>query len=686
MNLKGGFDINWYANHLEELESENKNSITDPMRQHAWFNIGLSKIAKNIARARWVVTNNGEEVPDTDGRAGMAVKLFRQPNPTMTITDFIESICSWYVLNEVVITFGRGDYTSGIPETLWVWNPHTFEAVLSKNEDAIVLWRYREKEKEIVFLPSEVIHIKPWNKWNYWRGAAIEIPVKEEMNQDYKGNRSNSNLLDNNAIIPGVLKSDIRLTDEQAKEIKERWKREHPGFKNHYNPIILGQGMEYQQIAVTPKDMNYGEMKTWNRETILALLNVPLELCGIGTEGAPLSGERFTAAMKMFWSLTLFPILNKIQNKFKVDFFDRLGLAGYQLTGDTKELPELQEDKNAAADLNIKLVSNGLTTINRVLEESGQQPVPWGDTWWKPFSLQPVDAEQPAPEPATEAGTDEGAQEEEPSSADEGKSLAEFMGKSAARPSRTKTLYTPIYRNKHWWGQINAWENIETSYAKQLKAWFQDQRARFLTELFGGKGKALEDVLFSEAFWTDELEKLKALSNVSFTNMLEAVGNNLKVLFDDLNLNVSYNIYDTRAPQLLKNRVNKGKLQELTDTVKDTIREEMKTSIEKGETESERADRIRAVYNAAKSRAPTIARTELGGVISDSREESFRHVGFKNHSWLSAQDAKVREGHNIDGETVKIGEKFSNGLTRPHDPNGDAGDVINCRCLTLPED
>jgi uncharacterized protein with gpF-like domain len=51
--------------------------------------------------------------------------------------------------------------------------------------------------------------------------------------------------------------------------------------------------------------------------------------------------------------------------------------------------------------------------------------------------------------------------------------------------------------------------------------------------------------------------------------------------------------------------------------------------------------------------------------------------------WLSAGDAQVRETHAIDGEVIGFDESFSNGLEYPGDPAGDAGEVINCRCVCL---
>ncbi len=47
-------------------------------------------------------------------------------------------------------------------------------------------------------------------------------------------------------------------------------------------------------------------------------------------------------------------------------------------------------------------------------------------------------------------------------------------------------------------------------------------------------------------------------------------------------------------------------------------------------------------------------------------------------------DKKTRPSHQrVDGEIREIDERFSNGLMFPGDPEGSAGEVINCRCVLL---
>lgn len=49
--------------------------------------------------------------------------------------------------------------------------------------------------------------------------------------------------------------------------------------------------------------------------------------------------------------------------------------------------------------------------------------------------------------------------------------------------------------------------------------------------------------------------------------------------------------------------------------------------------------------------------------------------------WLATKDERTRDSHaHLDGEIRKWNERFSNGLRYPQDPQGEAGEVYNCRC------
>ena len=78
-----------------------------------------------------------------------------------------------------------------------------------------------------------------------------------------------------------------------------------------------------------------------------------------------------------------------------------------------------------------------------------------------------------------------------------------------------------------------------------------------------------------------------------------------------------------------------------------------------------------------------------------SRDNYARNDFVKKIEWLSAKDSFVRgtDPHDqfdhvsADGQRVEIGRKFNvsgEPLAYPGDKSASAGNVINCRCTTIP--
>ncbi len=104
-----------------------------------------------------------------------------------------------------------------------------------------------------------------------------------------------------------------------------------------------------------------------------------------------------------------------------------------------------------------------------------------------------------------------------------------------------------------------------------------------------------------------------------------------------------------------------------------------------------------------------IARTETNSAANDGSFDEMEELGVDFHKWITARDERVRPSsigpdgkhrskrdrkskngkgtgnHRIlDGEIVRLGAPFSNGLVRPGDRSGPMGEWINCRCTSVP--
>lgn len=95
--------------------------------------------------------------------------------------------------------------------------------------------------------------------------------------------------------------------------------------------------------------------------------------------------------------------------------------------------------------------------------------------------------------------------------------------------------------------------------------------------------------------------------------------------------------------------------------------------------------RTKSIYGQNRSAAIRAARTATTNVENAGRMSSFeraQRLGIDMEiEWEATLDGRTRDSHRaLDGERIKLGETFSNGLRWPGDPQGPGWEVWNCRC------
>ena len=162
-------------------------------------------------------------------------------------------------------------------------------------------------------------------------------------------------------------------------------------------------------------------------------------------------------------------------------------------------------------------------------------------------------------------------------------------------------------------------------------------------------------------------------------------------------MSTSYTLYDRQTVERLirENPEILPKLKPLSKTARDIrdgkikrwekrqIQSNCLQGILQGESIPEIAERISKITMQEAKSTIRYARTMTTGAENAGRIDSYKRAENKGieieQQWLATLDNRTREEHrDMDGEHVKIGEKFSNGCEYPGDPNGDPGEVWNC--------
>lgn len=157
--------------------------------------------------------------------------------------------------------------------------------------------------------------------------------------------------------------------------------------------------------------------------------------------------------------------------------------------------------------------------------------------------------------------------------------------------------------------------------------------------------------------------------------------------------------FDLEAPfvqDFIRARANQLAGQ-VTDSTYSAVQQALADGVANGASIDDLASAVQDVFtNASTNRAKTIARTEVISASNGSATLTASQLPpdvCAGMEWISTRDDRTRGNDekdefdhlSVDGQVVAMGAPFEVGgesLLYPGDPDGDGGNVINCRCTT----
>ena len=122
----------------------------------------------------------------------------------------------------------------------------------------------------------------------------------------------------------------------------------------------------------------------------------------------------------------------------------------------------------------------------------------------------------------------------------------------------------------------------------------------------------------------------------------------------------------------------------INKTTKDITKRIIKEGMYNGNNVSTIADSLlKEIESYTKTRATTIAETEIHNTFSFTNNLTAVKSGFKYKQWISSRDESVRPNHQTYDSMglIKIDEEFAPGLKYPGDTSAPASEVVRCRCV-----
>lgn len=328
-------------------------------------------IAEAVASIEICAYMNDQEVEDHE-----VLKLLRRPNPFQSGDELMDSFVSFLEISGN--SYLEAVRLDGTIRELFVLRPDRMKIIPGPNGYPAA-YEYTVGGSSIRFdievgsqLP--VLHMRKFNPLNDWYGMSpVEAGAFAVDVHNAAGN-FNKALLDNAARPSGALvysppgeNSDASLTDVQFARLKKELEEQYQGAQNAGRPLVLDGGLDWKEMGISPKDLEFVEGKREAAREIALSFGVPPMLLGIPGDN---TYSNYSEANRAFYRQTVLPLANKVCEAF-TNFLSPTYGEDFHLEVDDDDLPALDEERKSLWE---RLNNSKFLTINEKREAVGYEP------------------------------------------------------------------------------------------------------------------------------------------------------------------------------------------------------------------------------------------------------------------------------------------------------------------------
>ncbi len=215
-------------------------------------------------------------------------KLLDSPNPNQGYDQWITEFVAFYLITGNSFCSVNRGASEGIPLEIWNWQPYQFKIVkpdvISPIPVAYVWEDGRVKHLwgvDRITGQSELFHWKNFHPFDIYFGMSPIEAAAFSVDQHNAASEWNLRLLQNDASPSGVLSTEAALTEEQYQRLRLDMANNWSGHKNAKKPLLLESGLSWQQLSMSPKDLDWIKGFNLSAQNIAASYGVPLQVIPI---------------------------------------------------------------------------------------------------------------------------------------------------------------------------------------------------------------------------------------------------------------------------------------------------------------------------------------------------------------------------------------------------------------------
>ncbi len=293
---------------LPEIDFEIFNQMYE---QTSWVRAVVGVISKAVTARGYALV---PIKPNADPKnAETLQEFFSNCNPNDTLLEILDDVCrDEYVFGNAFMEVVNGP--DGKPRELWNLDA-TAVRVAADDHGAILGYVQvpRDQTGKVQFQPNEVIHFKLGTKGSTLYGLSPLVSLILPVTVDKFAQVYNRAFFVNGAKIRGafIMKD---ATPEQVERNREYLAARAKNPDLAHSDLVLEGDIEFKQISVPQKDMEFLELREFTRNEILAVYGVPpgkVSIIESGNLGAG-SGEHQT---QTFYEETILPFQMRVAEK-----------------------------------------------------------------------------------------------------------------------------------------------------------------------------------------------------------------------------------------------------------------------------------------------------------------------------------------------------------------------------------
>ena len=660
-----------------------KTNFLDAYKTALYVNKAIEKRATKVGEIQFRLTKGDKDIEQKDDKLGI-LKLLSKPNKLQTGRQFF---ALWQKYKDIygevyVLLVNNSGFLErkGVSE-LHLLNPRYCDPKFSGSGELVSVEYKRPNADAITYQSEEIIYDLNPDPDNPLRGISILKAGSKSISVSNQLDIYQANILKNGGKVDGVFnfKATGNLTKIQRDELKKDYKEMYSEATKSGTPLFLGGDADYKRLSITPEELGYIESKKMTLNDVCILTEVPKMLLASAED---IQYNNADTSVRIFLREVIKPLDQQITDVLNEK---------RELVPEDIEL-ELIDPTPDDVEKKSKIVESGFgkyMTINECREVMDLEPIKeGGDDVLVPFSLSPINAEPeptpasaPAPTPAPKP-EDEPVPSPSPSDDEENDDKKALKQGREVVKSKKKSINHPLksfdFRREYHKQYIKKADAYEKKFKNKLNSYLKGQRERMLENIEQGritsfKHKSLIDEIFNlrlevEIGVKEIIPLLKEIARRSGEDAMKLVGSG----GFKMNSNIE-SWLDLKANVFMK---------QINETTFTKLKTQFADSSANNEDRGQLISRIKETYgDISKGRANVIARTETHGITQEGTIQGYKQAEMPIKIWVAVMDSATRESHaSIDGEEVPLDYPFSNGLQFPGDPNGDASEIVNCRC------